>query len=541
MKKKLIIGLGLVFFISAVSAVVVIKNLNNMIVNQELINEQDVIIGKYNEMLFQMKGAQSELYRHQAGYSRNIDDLVNYIDAFDDNMTFLSRKYSSHHHDIQCMQCHSQIEERLTSLSGIFSGIEKHIKQYKQNVSILITTDDKSQLGILENAATERGNVIIGLLEKIKHAADKMRGEIKNKRNLLIDRSRSMITLTIAFAFAFSIAISLAVYRGITVPVNSLIKGIRKIASGDFQQRVTVRTKDEIGFMAQAFNDMTEQLHVMNREKDVLLQTLKEFNEDLEKSVEGATKELRLAQENMVRTETLAAIGTLAAGVSHELSTPLNSILGFAQLTISEMDDGSPVKGDLRLIEQEAMRCRRIVQGLLNFARPPIYETKLTDINRVIDDTITLVEYQPAMKKIILKRELDGALAPIDADPLQLKQVFLNLILNAIQAMPNGGELKLETGSTPNGVEAVISDTGAGISEEEKKKIFQPFYTTKPDGTGLGLSITYGIVKEHGGEIYVESSPGRGTKFKMLLPRKNPGRREKMSTALAGGRLARKE
>src|SRR3990172_8860585 len=181
MRKKLIIGLGLVLFISAVSAIVVIKNLNNMIANQKLINEQDVIIGKYNEMLFQMKGAQSELYRHQAGYSRNIDDLVNYIDVFDDNIVFLSRKYSSHHHDIQCMQCHSQIEERLTSLSEIFSGIESHIKQYKQNVSIFITTDDKSQLGILENAATEKGSVIIGLLERIRHAADKMRGEIKNK------------------------------------------------------------------------------------------------------------------------------------------------------------------------------------------------------------------------------------------------------------------------------------------------------------------------------------------------------------------------
>ncbi len=540
MRKKLIIGLGLVFFISAVSAIVVIKNLNNMIANQKLISAQDVIISKYNEMLFQMKGAQSELYRHQAGYSRNIDDLVNYIDAFDDNMMFLSRKYSSHHHDIQCMQCHSQIEERLTSLSEIFSGIESHIKQYKQNVSIFITTDDQSQLGILENAATERGNVIISLLEKIRHAADKMRSEIRNRRNLLVNRSRSVITLTMVFAFAFSIAISLAVYRGITVPVNSLIKGIQKIASGDFQQRVAVRTKDEIGFMAQAFNDMTAQLQTMNKEKDVLLQTLKEFNEDLEKKVQEATEELRLAQENMVRTETLAAIGTLAAGVSHELSTPLNSILGFAQLTVSEMDDGSPAKGDLRLIEQEAMRCKRIVQGLLNFARPPIYEKKLTDINKIIDDTLTLVEYQPAMKKIIAKKDLDGALTPIEADPLQLKQVFLNLILNAIQAMPKGGELQLKTANTPTGVEAVISDTGAGIPEAEKKKIFQPFYTTKPDGTGLGLSISYGIVKEHGGEIDVESSPGQ-TRFKILLPLKNHERTEKMSTAVASGWLVERE
>ncbi len=541
MRKKLVTGLGLVLLIATVSAVVVIKNLNSMIANQKLINEQDVIIGRYNEMLFQMKGAQSELYRHQAGYSRNIDDLVNYIDAFDDNMVFLSQRYASHHQDIQCVQCHSQIEERLTSLAGIFSGIENHVKQYKQDMSILITAGDKSQLGMLENAATEKGNVIIGLLENIRHGADKMRGEIKNKRNKLIDRSQSMITLTIAFAFVFSIAISLAVYRGITVPVNFLIRGIQKIASGDFQQRVEVSTKDEIGFMAQAFNDMTEQLQTMNREKDVLLQTLKEFNDDLEKKVQEATEELRLAQENMVRTETLAAIGTLAAGVSHELSSPLNSILGFAQLTISEMDDGSPVKDDVKLIEQEAMRCKRIVQGLLSFARPPIHEEKLTDINKIIDDTLMLVEYQPAMNKIILKKDLDSALTPIEADPQQLKQVFLNLILNAIQAMPKGGVLQLKTANTQKGVEAVIADTGTGIPEEEKQKVFQPFYTTKPEGTGLGLSISYGIVKEHGGEIDVESSPGQGTRFKISLPLKNQGRIEKMSTAVAGGQLVERE
>jgi len=161
MKRKLILGLGLVLLIFVISAVVVVKNLDSIVENQKLINEQDLIIGKYNEMLFQMKGAQAELYRHQAGYSRNIDDLVNYIESFDENIDFLSRQYSSHHRDIACMQCHSKIEERLTSLSAIFSEIENHLKQYKQDMSILITTDDRSQIQILEKAATEKGNTII--------------------------------------------------------------------------------------------------------------------------------------------------------------------------------------------------------------------------------------------------------------------------------------------------------------------------------------------------------------------------------------------
>lgn len=524
MRKKLILGLGLVLLISTLSAFIVTKNLNDIVTNQKLINEQDIVIGKYNEMLFQIKGAQSELYRHQAGYSRNINDLVNYIESFDDNMDFLSRQYSSHHRDIACMQCHSKIEERLTSLSGIFSEIKDHIKHYKQDVSIIITTSDAGQIRILENIATSKGNTIIELLGKVKHAADKMRGEIKNKRNILINRSRNIISITIAFGFILSMVIFIAVIKGITAPVNALIKGIQKIADGDFSQQVEVKTKDEIGFMAQAFNDMTRQLNSMNKEKDGLLKTLQGFNEELEKKVNEATEELRLAQENMVRTETLAAVGTLAAGVSHEISTPLNTIIGFTQLTLSELDDANPVKGDLRVIEQEAVRCKRIVQGLLNFAKPQKHEEKLTDINNLIDETISLMEYQPSMKKIVIKKELDKDISSIEADPMQLKQVFLNLILNAVQAMPEGGNLRITTGNADKGIEISISDTGMGIPEKEQQKIFQPFYTTKKDGTGLGLSISYGIIKGHGGEIFIKSSPAGGTTFRISIPaRQNIG------------------
>ena len=518
MKRKLVLGLGLALLIFSIGALVVIKNLDTIVINQNLINEQDLIIGKYNEMLFQMKGAQAELYRHQAGYTRNIDDLVNHIESFDENMDFLSRQYTAHLNDVACMQCHSKIEERLTSLAGIFSEIKNFIKDYKEDVSILITTDDESQIRFLESAATLKGSTITGLLEKIRHAADKMRDEIKNKRNILIKRSQIAIFATIFLTLIFSLIIFIAVIRGITTPVNSLITGIQKIASGDFSQRVDVNTKDEIGFMAKAFNDMTEKLSSMNKEKDRLLHTLQGFNEELEKKVKEATEKLRLTQENMARAETLAAIGTLAAGVSHEISTPLNTIIGFVQLTISELNDDSPIKGDLKVIEQEAMRCKKIVQGLLNFAKPQRHEERLTDINNMINETLSLIEYQPSMKKIVIKKDMDTKLSLIEADHLQLKQVFLNIILNAVQAMPEGGELKIMTRNANRGVEAVISDTGAGIPEEDRKKIFQPFYTTKKDGTGLGLSISYGIIKEHGGEIYVESDAGRGSTFRISLP-----------------------
>lgn len=518
MKKRLISGLGLVLFIFTIGAMVVIKNLNTIVVNQNLINEQDIIIGKYNEMLFQMKGAQAELFRHQAGYTRNIEDLVNYIGMFDENMGFLSRQYAGHIHDVACMQCHIKIEERLTSLKGIFTEINTMIKDYKEDVSIMITTDDENQMRFLESAATQKGNTISGHLEKIRHAADKMRGEIKGKRNALINRSQIVIFSTIFLTIVLSLVIFIVLIRGITGPVNSLIKGIQRIASGDFSQKVELHTKDEIGFMAEAFNGMAERLSTMIDEKDRLLRTLQDFNLELEKRVKEATDKLRLTQENMARAETLAAVGTLAAGISHEISTPLNTITGFVQLTLSNLDDASAIKGDLKVIEQEALRCRKIVQGLLNFARPQKHEEKLTEINGIINETLSLIEYQPSMRKINIKRDLNGKLRPLDADPLQIKQVFLNLILNAIQAMQDGGELRIVTDNTGSGIMVEVSDTGIGIPEGEVQKIFQPFYTTKKDGTGLGLSISYGIIKEHGGDIYVRTSSDKGTVFVILLP-----------------------
>lgn len=518
MRKKLIAGLGFVLFLFSIGSVVVIKNLDTIVVNQKITNEQDVIIGKYNEMLFQMKGAQAELYRHQAGYTRNIDDLVNYIEAFDENLGSITRHYQGHLSDVACKQCHAKIEEQITSLSGFFTEIGSLVREYKEEVSILITSKDRSQTKALENAATVKGNIIINRLEQVRHAADQMRGKIQDKRNLLIARSRATIFTTILLTISLSTIVFVLIIKGITGPVTSLIRGIQTIASGDFSQRVEATTRDEIGFMADSFNRMAERLSAMNEEKDMLLRALRDFNEELETKVREATEKLRLTQASMVRAETLAAVGTLAAGVSHELSTPLNSIIGFTQLILADMEEDSPVKGDLKVIEQEAVRCRKIIQGLLTFARTPGHEEMLTDINTLIGETLTLIEYQPSMKRISIRRDLEPQLSPVQADPLQLKQVFLNIILNAVQAMPEGGELTITTRNTRGGVEAAVSDTGTGIPEEGLQKIFQPFYTTKRDGTGLGLSISYGIIKEHGGEIFVESAAGKGTLFRICLP-----------------------
>ncbi|ADU64782.1 ATP-binding region ATPase domain protein [Desulfurispirillum indicum S5] len=518
MKKKLFVGLGLAMLLFIMGALMVLRHLETIIVNQGIASEQNVIISIYNEMLYFMRSAQAELYRHQAGYSRNIDDLVTYIESFENNRHILSSQYQNHFGDVTCMQCHPRIEQRLLSVNNIFSDIDELLEEYKRDVSVLITTRDPLQRQIREQMATQNGQIITSALETAHHAAHEMWLEVHSNSNRIIERSRHAILLSIAFTLLFCASIFLVVIRGITRPVQNLIGGIQTISRGDFSQRVEVKTRDEIGIMAEAFNTMAERLDRIHREKDSLLQELQELNENLEHRVEQATAALRETQAQMVRAETLAAVGTLAAGVSHEVSTPLNAITGFCRIMLEEVDESHPLYEDLKVVEQEALRCRRIVQSLLQFARVPSHSTSLACVNELLDETMTLVSYQTATKGITIDRDFSSDLPDVSADPMQLKQVLLNIVLNAIQAMEGRGRLHIRTFTLRDTVMIAITDSGPGIPAEQQQKIFQPFYTTKSGGTGLGLAISYGIIKEYGGDILLESAPGKGTTVTITLP-----------------------
>lgn len=526
MKKRLIYSLALVLLLFSLGAAVVIKNLDSIVMNQRLINEQDVIIARYNEMLFQMKGAQAELYRHQSGYTRNIDNLVNYIESFDETINSLSKQYAGHIQDVACMQCHSKIEERLKSLKEIFSEVEKLSKGYKGHVSILITTGDRRQIGFLEEQTASTGNAIIGQLEKIRHATDKMRTEIKNKRNILINRSRTVILSTIFMTIALSAIIFMFVIRSITVPVNALIGGIQKIAAGNFSERVQINTKnqkrDEIGFMAETFNMMAEKLNTIMEEKDKLLKTLQGFNEELEKRVKEATEELMRAQENMVRTETLAAVGTLAAGIAHEINNPLTNASLNAQTLKDKLESCCGYDDILKKVDaigRNVDKAAIIARELLQFSRKTETEMKPVNINSIIDGAITLLQYK--FRNINVHKTLSDV-PHVMGDPVKLEQTFINILYNSIHAMPDdgSGDICIESASDNGRVKVKIADSGVGIPEENISKVFEPFFSTKDVGigTGLGLSICYGIIAQHDGDIDIASREGEGTIVTISLP-----------------------
>jgi len=235
-------------------------------------------------------------------------------------------------------------------------------------------------------------------------------------------------------------------------------------------------------------------------------------------------RKLAAAQEQLVHSEKLAAMGQLAAGVAHEINNPLGTVLIYAHLLRDQLEEDDPKRQDAETIAQETERCRKIVAGLLNFARQSKLNLSESDIRRLLEDTVREAEAQSPDHGVDVRYEIDADLPRIELDPDQIQQVFLNLIVNAIEAMTRGGTLTLGARTSTDGrtMQVTISDTGTGIAKEDLSRLFTPFFTTKPigKGTGLGLAIAYGIIKMHRGGIEVHSEVGRGTTFTITLPMK---------------------
>ena len=234
---------------------------------------------------------------------------------------------------------------------------------------------------------------------------------------------------------------------------------------------------------------------------------------------EAASERERL-QEQLLHADRLATIGELAAGVAHELNEPLGAVLGFAQLARKHVGLPDPANEDVRKIEAAALQAREIVRKLMVFARQTPPRTARVNLNSLVEDGLYLLEARCAERRIEVERGLEEGLPDIIADASQLQQVLVNLVVNAIQAMPDGGRLTIATHHRESKVVLRIADTGLGMTREIRRRIFLPFFTTKEidEGTGLGLAVAHGIVSAHGGKIDVESQPGQGSCFEVEIP-----------------------
>lgn len=245
---------------------------------------------------------------------------------------------------------------------------------------------------------------------------------------------------------------------------------------------------------------------------------LQSYAQNLESMVEARTRELREAQEQLVQNEKLAALGRLAAGIAHEVNNPLQPILNCLEVAIEDIENNQLVDMEsLRVAEREVQRIKTIVSKLLDFSRPSTAESVPVDLHDLVHEVLLLTNRQLERMKVRVHTKLEPVRAPTGA-PSQLKQVLLNLVLNAAESMPGGGDIRIEVRPDHDGVALRIADTGVGMDQQTMARIFEPFYTTKGKGTGLGLAVTYGIIQGHGGEIKVESQPGQGSSFTVWLP-----------------------
>jgi two-component system NtrC family sensor kinase len=301
-----------------------------------------------------------------------------------------------------------------------------------------------------------------------------------------------------------------------TKPLKELIIATKEVAKGDLSHRVQIKSQDEIGHLAGSFNQMVIDLENLTRNYQAL-------NRTLEDKVREKTRALKVAQDQLIQSEKLSSLGKMAAGVAHEINNPLTSILINSHLLAEKLGKDDRYSESLGLIIEETTRCSTIVSDLLHFSRQTQAIKELVDVNHVIEKVLLLLKNQILLRNVNVKTYLDKNLAKIVIDKNKIEQVFTNVILNALDAMPEnkGGELSIESKISEDNryMEIKFQDDGCGIPKECIGKIFDPFFTTKgTKGTGLGLSVTYGIVQQHGGKIDFQSEEGKGTTVTISLP-----------------------
>jgi two-component system NtrC family sensor kinase len=310
-------------------------------------------------------------------------------------------------------------------------------------------------------------------------------------------------------------------------PVKRLRSAMDKAGAGDLTARVPVRSADEIGQLGRSWNDMTSDLRHAREE-------LEGLNRTLEQRVEEKTHELEHTHHQMLVVEKMASLGKLAAVVAHEINNPLAGIRTYARLLRRQFAAGSAAPPTpeqaaetdriLQMVDGEAGRCGDIVRNLLAFSRQSGARLAEEDLAPVVERCRMLLNHQAALLDVTLEARVAPDLPKVVCDAAQVQQVILALAMNALEATPADGRVSIELAGEGEGLKLVVADTGWGIPREHLDRIFEPFFTTKEagKGVGLGLAVVYGIVKRHHGTIDVESEPGRGTRFTVHLPARQP-------------------
>ncbi len=361
-----------------------------------------------------------------------------------------------------------------------------------------VHSSDKKKLGILDVRMS---------LSKIKSAM----------RSSYYIFSVFLISILVCFVFIIAFIIS----KFVTSPVRQLVDGTKKVADGDLDVDIRVRSRDEIGQLAESFNQMIRDLKIANAE-------IQSWSIRLEKKIEERTKKLYLARAKLIQSEKMSSMGVLASSVAHEINNPLQGILTYIKLMLKILKSENVSEKNLKDFEEylilmgdEIERCGDMVKNLLVFSKQSKLEIREEDINLIIKNALKLIENKTKLQNVKISWEYNPDLPKLSCDKLQIQQSLIALLINSCEAMAGKGEISIKTAQFDNEYLLIsISDSGKGIKEENLHNIFDPFYTTKESSknTGLGLFVVYGIIKDHKGTIEVKSKLGEGTKFLIKLP-----------------------
>ena len=479
MKRKVIIGLAIYSVVFLLAGWYIIHTIRTATISLDrLITLHQVEILREHYLL-EVKRVQADLTLIDTPYSRSFDTVVKHI-------LDMGKIIDT------CFDCHHSARgtERLNDL-------KKQTGMYEEALSRVLTIRaNASRLAAEQNAAFRIGEGLIAQINEVIAFTTSSLGEKTQKAMNEIERTRYFLSALLVLGPLVSVLLGFAFISGLTRPVKILVESTRRLKGGELDHRVP-RLKDEFGELAEAFNEMAESL-----------------KEQIQK---------------MRRTEQMVVVGELAAGLAHEIKNPMAGIKVAMSVLSEESYISSEDRAVLQKVIAEITQLEGLMKNFLNFTKPQKPRLEPVNVNQVLNTTLTFHLKHQALGtgesgKIRIVKEL-GELPQTLADPTQLQQIFLNLFLNALHAMPHGGELGIRTHLEGDGkmIRIEISDTGIGIREDLINKVFQPFFTTKQKGTGLGLAISRQMIEQHDGTISVANRPGGGVLFAILLPVKAEG------------------
>jgi signal transduction histidine kinase len=548
-RDKLFLAFGLYILLAVILGFFSYKELRTISTRLVLVETADDItntileVRRYekNFLMFKDEESVNELNKYLGNLKQNIDDIkieiISEIGSenaskmksdivyYENLIKIISDNFIAQREMESLVREKGRIAENVNKATDLQSLLvlrryEKNIMLYKNRDSyeVFKLTYERSHLTAKQEIIIYKTLVykLYQLYESERSIVDKMRmtaRQIQSFSQNLSKKERANIASTIKISINLQvITLVLIIIAGfiinrelatsIAAPILDLERITKKITRGDFSESIEVKGHDEIASLAYSFNTMEEKLdHAMT-------------------SLEEIIKKLQEKQAQLVEAEKLASVGKLAAGIAHEINNPLTSVLTFSNLMLEQCPPGDPRHERLKLMVRETDRARNIVRQLLNFGRETVIKPVRIQINQPVSEIADSLVAQDAFKGIELSMSLGEDLPEVYADPAQIGQVVMNLLLNAIHAITPPGRIEVTTRLNGDHVLIIFSDTGKGIIEEHLHKIFDPFFTTKSmtKGTGLGLAVSYGIIKKHSGDITVESSEGKGTTFTVRLP-----------------------